>query len=146
MITCNNFVVHTKKIRIRNQIYVRGENKDDIFGKLKYSNRIGINISLALNKVLSEIVLGKNNEYIIYDQISVGDRSITIDMALFPFGVALSSPRISYCSQLKETVHHFNLIFIYLSLIFFIKFSFLFRCYLSSIYDDVTCLYTPFFI
>ena len=104
-------MVHTKKIRIRNQIYVRGENKDDIFGKLKYSNRIGINISLALNKVLSEIVLGKNNEYIIYDQISVGDRSITIDMALFPFGVALSSPCISYCSQLKETVHHFNLIY-----------------------------------
>ena len=62
-------MVHTKKIRIRNfedmilycrQTYVRCENKDDIFGELKYSNRI--NNSLALNKVLSEIVLGKNNE------------------------------------------------------------------------------------
>ena len=51
-------MVHTKTIRIRN--YVRDENKDDIFGKLNYSNVI--NNYIAFNKVLSEIVLGKNTE------------------------------------------------------------------------------------
>ena len=77
--------------------------------------------------------------------MSVSDHSTTIDMLLFPFGVALSSPRISYCSQLKEIVYHINLI----DCIPFIDFlsSFLFcsvGCCLSSIHDDVTCLYTPF--
>ena len=86
----------------RSKYYVRGENKDDIFGKLKYSNRI--------NNSLSEIVLGKNNESIIFDYTSVGDRSTTIDMVLFPSGVALSSSCISYYSQLKEIVYHIDLI------------------------------------
>ena len=79
--------------------------------------------------------------------MSVSDRSTTMDMVLFPSGVALSSPCISYYSQLKEIVYHINLI----DCIPFIDFllSFLFcsvGCYLSSIHDDVTCLYTPFFI
>ena len=71
--------------------------------------------------------------------MSVSDRSTTIDMALFPSGVALSSPYISYYSQLKEIVYHINLI--YYSLIyyipfidFFIKFSVLFRRLLSKLY------------
>ena len=42
--------------------------------------------------------------------MSDSDRSTTIDMVLFPFGVALSSPCISYYSQLKEIVYHIDLI------------------------------------
>ena len=41
-------------------MYVRDENIDGIFAKLKYSNLI--DISFVFNKVLSEIVLGKCNE------------------------------------------------------------------------------------
>ena len=70
----------------------------------------------------------------VYDHMSVSDRSTTMDMVLFPFGVALSSPCISYYSQLKEIVYHINLIDCIPFIDFFIKFSVLFRRLLSKLY------------